>query len=37
MGRARDLSLLGHHRWEEPGVCLCLDIIDEVIICGLFS
>ena len=28
MGRARDLSLLGHHRWEGPGVCLCRDIID---------
>ena len=28
MGRARDLSLLGHHRWEVPGVCLCQDIID---------
>ena len=28
MGRARDLSLLGHHRWEGPGICLCWDIID---------
>ena len=28
MGRARDLSLPGHHRWEGPGICLCWDIID---------
>ena len=28
MGRARGLSLLGHHRWEGPEVCLCRDIID---------
>ena len=23
MGRARDLSLPGYHRWEGPGICLC--------------